>query len=948
VRRWVDAEEWVLRFSWARLGRFGVVGGLVGLLGWRAVGFGRGGGGLLSARLARGCVARLVPSAAVLWCFVGLGVRLGLGLGCRGMWLGLIRGLMVLGVSVPRVERFDGSGMFGSSVMVDVSSYQILGPIAVDSGVGGGVYVAASDVATGAAVVLKSAGVFEYALNAGSGPVINPGAVIAVDPVDASMFVTATATDNNDPDSPVQSQMIDRFDRSTGVLVDSFAGSFGGSGIGGGFGCPSGLGVDVAHRVFVLDPCTGRVDRYSAAGVFGVTVDDVTRGLGGSGAVAVDPVSGLVYVAELGAAGWQVAYFTAAGTVIGQTFGVPDIGGFSGMAVGLDGTIYLADSANSVIERFTLFEGPTVLTTAASGVAPTTATLNATIDPEGVAASYRFEYALDTTYGTSTPDTVAGGGTGAVPASAVIDELVPNTTYHYRVIGFNSSGSIVGNDQSLTTTSIPPLVGGAPSFVSSITPSTARVHGTINPQNTETAFHVEYGTTTGYGQESTAGAAGHALADTPVSIDLDGLQPATLYHYRVTANNGAGGTQYGVDGTFITAPGALPTASDLTTVKATLTGTINLQGATTSFHFDYGPTTSYGVSTPEVTAGSGNGEQTVSQAIDGLSAARTYHVRVVATSSNGVIRSGADGTFRTPSGPTAATSDTTNITLNAAASTSSATLAGSTDTHGLPGTYRFEVASLDSAYAYTTSDQAVPNGGNGVQQVSRSVTHLPSDESFRVRLVVSSNDATGYSDLFTFTTPAPPRFFPSPPAPAVVYGCTSPVLNPYNSHPKPGEPVTITGTGLGVGGNVVLGDQSLVPDDWSQDGFTIQIPNDATGTMALTVNCGQTTNTIAIAIYQQPNNAFTITKQANTGTTVTVTVPGPHKLQGTATHTKPVTATITKAGTTTIDIRLNTAGTSALKKATRHKLNITARIRYAPAGGQPNTTTLAYTQKGGH
>ena len=46
-------------------------------------------------------------------------------------------------------------------------------------------------------------------------------------------------------------------------------------------------------------------------------------------------------------------------------------------------------------------------------------------------------------------------------------------------------------------------------------------------------------------------------------------------------------------------------AREVTPTGVTIVGTVNPRGAATSYHVDYGPTTSYGSSTPAVDAGSG-------------------------------------------------------------------------------------------------------------------------------------------------------------------------------------------------------------------------------------------------------------------------------------------------------------------------------------------------------
>jgi hypothetical protein len=836
-------------------------------------------------------------------------------------------------------------GGFVSVFAVDPLTYVAPGAVAVDSSVGGGVYVTAFDATTFVPVVLKydAAGALAHGLDvSGSTTSINYGPV-AVDPGNGTVYVAAV--DTADPNVPVQ--VIDSFDRVTGAFIASFDGADGSP--DNGFGCGvTGLAVDTAHRVYALVPCKGRVDRYSSAGVFEMSVDGAGVDGGSRGtplAVATDPVSDEVYVAEAGRSGLQVTNFTAGGTSVVQTFPATGVGNVSEMAVGPDATVYLGDnSANSVIARFTAFDGPTVSTQPASGIGTGSVTLNGMVDAGGVAAQCHYEYGLDEVYGTSTGDVAAGSGSSPVGVPVVVAGLVPpNTTYHYRIVCSNSSGSIVGDDQSFTTLSAPPIVDGQPTYVAAIGPSTVQVHGTVDPRHTETGVHIDYGTTTTYGSQSTAASAGATAGDTVVVANLTGLSPGTLYHFRVSADNSAG-SQQGADGTFITAPAAPAGATDLTTAKATLTATVDPHGVSSTYRFEYGPSAAYGSSTPETAAGSGDGEQGVTQPIDGLSPGQTYHVRVVTTSSDGVIRNGADGTFITPPAPIATVTNPTDVSLDG--SVARATLMGGADTHGLTGTYHFELSSLNSAYSTTTPERPIPTG-DGVQHLSATVSGLPLSEAFRVRLIVTSDDAIDYSDQITFATPPAPRTFPPAPPTGEAFGCTSPRLDAYNHQPKPGETITITGTGLGTGGSIVLGDQTLPATTWTASGLSLQIPADAKGTLALTINCGQTSNTIAIVIYHQPNNTITITKTTTTATAarVTVKVPGPGKLQTTSPHTTTKTTTVTKAGTTTITIRLTRAGIRTLNRAKTHRLKTTIKVRYTPTSGQPNTKTTAVTSK---
>ena len=101
----------------------------------------------------------------------------------------------------------------------------------------------------------------------------------------------------------------------------------------------------------------------------------------------------------------------------------------------------------------------------------------------------------------------------------------------------------------------------------------------------------------------------------------------------------------------VAAPPKRPTAStgparSIGATSATLTGTVNPKGVTTTWFFQYGRTTSYGSQTTEQGAGSGTTNVPVSAAIGGLTPNTTYHYRLVARSSSGTTN-GHDRSFKT-------------------------------------------------------------------------------------------------------------------------------------------------------------------------------------------------------------------------------------------------------------------------------------------------------------
>jgi hypothetical protein len=828
----------------------------------------------------------------------------------------------------PRIERFDASGAFVSSFAIDAAAFGSATQLAVDPAGSGSVYVS-----TGAGSVVKYSlgGLLAYALNTGgSGTSINPGANVAVDPGTGAVYVAATDTNTG-------GQIIDAFDGSTGAFVSSFAGADSPETV---LYCTSGLAAD-SGGVYVLDPCKNRVDRYTAAGVFDRVVDDGSRG--GPVAVATDPVSGEVFLGESGGLGVVVAQFTAGGVARGQSFGPPQIGNLTGIAINhTTGTVYTADNANTVVQRFTTFEGPTVTTTTATSIDARSATLNGTIDPGGASSTYHFEYGTDTNYGSQTAESDPLSGTGAVAATGSAAGLLPNTTYHFRIGGTNAAGSITGDDQTFTTAVAPPTLDGSPAFASVIKTTGAMLNGTLNPNSLPTSYHFEYGTTTSYGASTQATDAGAGNSDQPVTANLTALTAGTTYHFRLVADNGTGGVQHGADATFSTAPGALPSATEVSVFGATLHGVINPHGAAVTYRFEYGTTTDYGRTTPEADGGSGNADEAVDQVTGRLIPNTTYHGRVVATI-NGQTTASDDATFTTGAMPEAVATDPTGVT------TTEATIGGTVNTYGKDGTYRFLVDAVNGSYTTTTDALPTP-AGDGPHSVSAALAGLPAGESFRVVLSVTSNGGTTASDQVVFST-APVQAPPAPPpvGPNGPYGCGAPALNTYNQHPKPGDTITITGNDLGAGGTVALGDTPITPTSWSANGFSLEIPDNATGTLPLTVNCGKASNTIAVAIYQAPDNRFTITKSSLKGTiaTLTLKLPGVGKVTTSAAHTAAKTTAITKAGTRTVKVTLTKAGKKALKKAKSRKLTVTVRVSYTPAGGTATALIKTITFKTG-
>jgi hypothetical protein len=98
---------------------------------------------------------------------------------------------------------------------------------------------------------------------------------------------------------------------------------------------------------------------------------------------------------------------------------------------------------------------PMVETNATSQIGDDRATLNGVVNGNGAEATVSFEFGTDASYGMSiaaTTGRTAGAESGKTIASVDMSDLLPNTTYHYRVVGVSSFGTVYGSNQTFSTT----------------------------------------------------------------------------------------------------------------------------------------------------------------------------------------------------------------------------------------------------------------------------------------------------------------------------------------------------------------------------------------------------------------------------------------------------------------------------------------------------------------
>jgi phosphodiesterase/alkaline phosphatase D-like protein len=418
------------------------------------------------------------------------------------------------------------------------------------------------------------------------------------------------------------------------------------------------------------------------------------------------------------------------------------------VATNANGTTFGADLTFVI---GTVGSAPSATTDAATAVGATAATLNGTVNANGTASVVTFEYGLDTGYGSiaaASPNPVSGSTD--TPVALTLTDLLPDTTYHYRVSATNSYGTTNGADMTFTTLPLAPTA--TTDGASAVTVTGATLNGTVNANGSSTAVTFEYGLTTAYGTTVTADQSPvTGSTDTAVSTAITGLTDGLTYHYRVAAVN-AGGASYGADMVF-TAGTPPPTAttnaaSGIGTTSATLNGTVNANNASTTVTFEYGETTAYGRTASAIQSPvTGSTNTAVNVTVTDLLPNVTYHFRVRAQS-NGGVTYGADMSFSTLAAPTVTTEPATAV------STSGATLNGTVNANGSSTTVTFEYG-LTPAYGTTVTADQSPVTGTTATAVSHAITGLTINSTYHYRVVGQNVQGTTYGADMTFVTSPP-------------------------------------------------------------------------------------------------------------------------------------------------------------------------------------------------
>jgi hypothetical protein len=446
----------------------------------------------------------------------------------------------------------------------------------------------------------------------------------------------------------------------------------------GTFGGPYGVATDTSGDVWVFEP-NATIDEFSPIGVFdssyttecqspnpGFAINSVHDAFISCQGVFEEVAPGGTHLASVPQSGVtaitvdlgndHIVAAREATTAFEYDSALTPLEGFliegnpGGAAGGLaldssSGDLYMSNPVTGLVYHWgAVLTLPDVETgEEVSNVQTTTATAAGTVNPDGIkVTACEFEYGTTTEYGKKAScSTEPGSGSSTVPVTAVLEQLEPDTLYHYRLTASNAEGTNPGGDQTFTTAGVPTVDEESASAVSQ---TTATIEAEINPHRFDTTYHFEYGESKAYGTSIPIPDEdiGSGSIDQRVSAEIPGLRSGVTYHYRVVATNSQGVTD-GFDKSLSTVPPAeisAVSASNVSSESATLNATIDPLGRDTTYQFEYGTSSAYGRVAPAalVDIGAGTSAVEVSQAIP-VQPNTPYHFRVIAKNGLGTASS---------------------------------------------------------------------------------------------------------------------------------------------------------------------------------------------------------------------------------------------------------------------------------------------------------------------
>ncbi|MBI5138863.1 MAG: DUF11 domain-containing protein [Candidatus Vogelbacteria bacterium] len=297
---------------------------------------------------------------------------------------------------------------------------------------------------------------------------------------------------------------------------------------------------------------------------------------------------------------------------------------------------------------------PTITTLSATNLTINGATLNATVSGiTGIGPGMWFEYGPTTSYGYTT--TIQAPQNGQNQAFA--GNLTPGQTYFFRAILQAPNCAVTnGGQMSFTLGQQAQNLSVTTQSATNVTVSSATLNGYLTASNYSNVTRwFEWGTNSSYGNRTNTQS---AYSAGNFSDYISGLSQNTTYFFRAVAQDGNGNVAYGSQLNFTTPSsggsanfyscpnytiGTL-TASPIDSTSAYLRGVVNSNsssGYSYTTWIEYGPTTSYGMSTTRQYNSGG----TFTQLVANLQPGVIYYYRAVAQVENNGYSGGYFNSF---------------------------------------------------------------------------------------------------------------------------------------------------------------------------------------------------------------------------------------------------------------------------------------------------------------
>ncbi|HEY0551974.1 MAG TPA: hypothetical protein VGF13_20385, partial [Verrucomicrobiae bacterium] len=419
---------------------------------------------------------------------------------------------------------------------------------------------------------------------------------------------------------------------------------------------------------------------------------------------------------------------------------------------------------------------PTTYTETPTSITTNSARLRGSINPNGLATSFHFEWGISTNYGSVTGPQSAGAGNGFVAVQADLNSLLTGTNYHYRLVASNSAGVSYGSNVIVTPTLLLYLYAGEswsyafhdlPFLYSAHTGfgsfSIVRFNVEVLPGSFAPGSSVRldisgpgFGTTilnapaTGTNCVGTGGLNPLPQGVATITV-LTGSVVIASAGFSLDAYLGSGNWSYyanTITPTRNPQPPSLGTqfVSSVSIQSAVISADIDARNLSSGLFVQWGTTTNYSFITGSLSA---NFDYLVRRdiTVSNLAPGTTYHFRVGATNIAGT-NYGNDIVATTLSPATVVTLPASNR------KTTSATLNATVSINGLAATNYFEWGPTAS-YGQITSLQNLGSPVT-VTNIAAPITGLSPQTTYNYRAVVFSAGVTNLGSNVVFITPPPP------------------------------------------------------------------------------------------------------------------------------------------------------------------------------------------------